>query len=42
MRIKINGFDHIVLTVKDIEKSSDFYSKILGMKVVKIENDQRT
>ena len=29
--IKISHLDHLVLTVKDIDKTVDFYTKILGM-----------
>ena len=32
--MKIDGIDHIVLTVKDVEKTSAFYVKILGMSAV--------
>lgn len=28
---KIKSLDHLVLTVKDIEKSVEFYTKVLGM-----------
>jgi len=30
--IKINHLDHLVLTVKDINKTVEFYTQILGMK----------
>lgn len=30
----IERLDHLVLTVENIEKSCDFYSKVLGMQVV--------
>lgn len=30
--IKINRLDHLVLTVKDINATVDFYEKVLGMK----------
>lgn len=30
----IERLDHFVLTVRDIEKTCDFYSRILGMEVV--------
>jgi catechol 2,3-dioxygenase-like lactoylglutathione lyase family enzyme len=30
--ININRLDHLVLTVKDIEKAVTFYTKVLGMK----------
>ena len=29
--IKINRLDHLVLTVSDIDKTVDFYTKVLGM-----------
>ena len=29
--IKINRLDHLVLTVKDIDKTVDFYTKVLAM-----------
>src|SRR5882672_3935218 len=32
--MKIDAVDHLVLTVKNIEVTCDFYSKALGMKVV--------
>lgn len=30
--MKINNLDHLVLTVKDIEKTASFYESVLGMK----------
>jgi catechol 2,3-dioxygenase-like lactoylglutathione lyase family enzyme len=32
--MKIDSIDHVVLTVKDIYATCDFYSKVLGMEVV--------
>jgi catechol 2,3-dioxygenase-like lactoylglutathione lyase family enzyme len=32
--MKIDGIDHIVLTVRDIETTCAFYQKVLGMNVV--------
>jgi catechol 2,3-dioxygenase-like lactoylglutathione lyase family enzyme len=32
--MKIDSIDHVVLTVKDITATCEFYSKVLGMKVV--------
>lgn len=32
--ITIDRLDHLVLTVKNIEKTCNFYSQVLGMKVV--------
>ncbi len=33
MAIVINRLDHVVLTVRDIDASCDFYSRVLGMEV---------
>lgn len=33
--MKIDALDHFVLTVKDIAATCDFYSKVLGMVVIK-------
>lgn len=32
--MKIESIDHIVLTVKDIDITCDFYVKVLGMQVI--------
>ena len=32
--MKIDSIDHVVFTVKDIEATCDFYSKVLGMEIV--------
>lgn len=32
--INIDRLDHLVLTVKDIQSTCDFYSRVLGMQVV--------
>jgi catechol 2,3-dioxygenase-like lactoylglutathione lyase family enzyme len=32
--VKIDRIDHVVFTVKDIEATCDFYSKVLGMEIV--------
>ncbi|MFZ2405606.1 MAG: VOC family protein, partial [Methylobacter sp.] len=32
--MKIDSLDHLVLTVKNIETTSAFYSKVLGMEIV--------
>ncbi len=34
MAIRIEAIDHVVLTVRDIEATCDFYSRVLGLKVV--------
>ena len=32
--MKIDSLDHLVLTVKDIETTASFYSRVLGMDVI--------
>ncbi len=32
--MKIDRIDHLVLTVKDIEATCEFYSRVLGMDAV--------
>ena len=32
--IKVDSLDHLVLTVKDINATVDFYCRVLGMEVV--------
>lgn len=32
--MKIDSLDHLVLTVKDIDITASFYSKVLGMEVI--------
>lgn len=39
--MKIDRLDHIVLTVKDLDATSAFYSRVLGMEVVTFA-DNRT
>ena len=34
MALSIKRLDHLVLTVKDIRETCDFYSRVLGMTVV--------
>ena len=36
--IVINRIDHLVLTVKHIPTTCDFYSKVLGMQVIEFKN----
>lgn len=31
--MRISGIDHFVLTVRDVEATRDFYSRVLGMEV---------
>ena len=39
--MKIDSIDHLVLTVADIERSSDFYRQVLGMEVVTFGADRK-
>lgn len=39
--MKIDSLDHLVLTVKDINASCEFYSKALGMEVVTFGNGRK-
>ena len=41
MTMKIDSLDHLVLTVKDIEVTSDFYSRALGMEIVTFGDGRR-
>ncbi len=41
MSIKISHIDHLVLTVKDIKASCDFYQNILGMKVISFAGNRK-
>ena len=38
MKLMIDSLDHIVLTVKNIQATCEFYSKVLGMEVQSLEN----
>lgn len=35
--IKVTELDHIVLSVKDIDQSLDFYANVLGLKIERLE-----
>lgn len=39
--LKMARFDHIVLTVKDISATCQFYSRVLGMEVVTFKGDRK-
>jgi len=39
--MKIDRLDHLVLTVADIGVTCEFYSRVLGMKVVTFGNDRK-
>lgn len=40
--MKVNSIDHLVLTVADLEKTCDFYSRVLGMRAVTFGDGRRT
>ena len=42
MSITIDRIDHIVLTVRDVATTSDFYRRVLGMRVARFGEDGRT
>ena len=35
--IKIHGIDHVAVNVRDIDKSVEFYTKVLGLKITERE-----
>ena len=39
--MRIERLDHLVLTVQNIERTCDFYSRALGMKVVTFGNNRK-
>jgi len=39
--IEIDRLDHLVLTVKNIEETCNFYSRVLGMKVITFGNGRK-
>ncbi len=39
--MKIDRLDHLVLTVRSFEVACDFYSRVLGMKVVTFGNNRK-
>lgn len=41
MPIKIEAIDHLVLTVRDIDASCEFYSNTLGMEVITFGNKRK-
>ena len=40
-RFQIDRFDHIVFTVRDIERTCEFYTRVLGMEVITFGGDRR-
>lgn len=41
MPLKIDSLDHLVLTVKDIDATVSFYSKVLGMDVITFAGNRK-
>jgi catechol 2,3-dioxygenase-like lactoylglutathione lyase family enzyme len=41
MSIVIDRLDHVVLTVRDIDASCDFYSRVLGMRAIDFAQGRR-
>jgi catechol 2,3-dioxygenase-like lactoylglutathione lyase family enzyme len=39
--VRVDRVDHFVLTVRDIETTCDFYSRVLGMEVEEFEGGRR-
>jgi catechol 2,3-dioxygenase-like lactoylglutathione lyase family enzyme len=39
--MNVDGIDHFVLTVRDVEATCDFYSRVLGMEVEEFECGRR-
>ena len=35
--IRVNGIDHVALSVRNLEKSLEFYTKVLGLKITERE-----
>ncbi len=40
--VTIDRIDHVVFTVRDIQAACDFYSRVLGMRVVTFDEGRRT
>ena len=41
MKLRVDGLDHLVLTVADVEATCAFYARVLGMRVVTFGNARR-
>ena len=39
--MKVNALDHLVLTVTDLERTTRFYTKILGMEEITFGNNRK-
>lgn len=41
MSIRINRLDHLVLTVEDLDRTCDFYHRLLGMEIIHFGEGRR-
>lgn len=39
--MKVDSLDHLVLTVRDLDATCAFYSKVLGMEIVTFDEDRK-
>lgn len=39
--MKIQGFDHLVLNVQDLDRSLRFYEEVLGLKILRLDEFRR-
>ena len=39
--MEVKGFDHLVLNVEDVDKALKFYSQILGLDVLRLDEYRR-
>ena len=39
--MQVDHLDHLVLTVKDIDRTCEFYALVLGMKIITFSNDRK-
>ena len=39
--MNIDSLDHLVLAVKDIEATADFYSRVLGMDIITLSGNRK-
>lgn len=40
--MEIEGLDHVVITVRDVQATCDFYARVLGMRVAIYDDPTRT
>lgn len=39
--MRVTGFDHLVLNVSDVERSIDFYTRVLGLEAERVDEWRR-